>query len=197
MAARSDEHEAAPAMNHPPSLQMSHYEIRVADMASMLAFYTETLGFIITDRGTGPAGLVFLSRSANEHHQIVLNPNAQTGDSWRFDHVAFRVISLDDLRTYQTMLAETEHETVTHGTTWSVYFCDPENNRLEIFTDTPWYVEQPTRIPIDLAMTDDELHETSRRMFQSHPRFGPYSAWLRAHRSAIAPGTDPTDPNPS
>lgn len=169
---------------------MSHYEIRVADLAPMLAFYTETLGFVITDRGADANGLVFLSRSAHEHHQIVLNPDSRNGDDRRFDHVAFRVPSLNDLRSYQAMLADTEHETVTHGTTWSLYFFDPEENRLEIFCDTPWYVEQPTRLPIDLAVTDDELHQNSRRILRSLPGFTPYSTWLRTHRSDIAETTN-------
>lgn len=165
---------------------MSHYEIRVADLALMLSFYTKTLGFIITDRGAGTEGLVFLSRSAREHHQIVLSPDVQNGDSQRLDHIAFRASSLGDLRSYQTMLADTPHETVTHGTTWSLYFLDPERNRLEIFADTPWYVQQPTRLPVDLAATDDELLETSRNMLRPLPGFRSYSTWLRAHRSEIA-----------
>lgn len=175
------------SVSRPPSLQMSHYEIRVAELAPMLTFYTETLGFVITDQGAGADGLVFLSRSAQEHHQIVLNPSIQNGDTQRLDHVAFRVQSLEDLRTYQAMLADIEHETVTHGTTWSLYFFDPESNRLEIFVDTPWYVEQPTRLPIDLSLSDGELHETSRRLIQTRPGFLPHSTWLRAHGSAIAP----------
>ncbi len=174
-----------------PNLQMSHYEIRVADLTAMLNFYIETLGFVITDRGAGTDGLVFLSRSPHEHHQIVLNPDPQNGDTRRLDHVAFRVPSLDDVRIYQTMLADTDHESVTHGTTWSLYFSDPERNRLEIFTDTPWYVEQPTRLPISFAVTDDELRENSRRMLQSLPGFTPYSTWLRAHRSEFTESTNP------
>ena len=30
-----------------------------------------------------------------------------------------------------------------HGNAWSVYFRDPEGNRIEIFCDTEWYIEQP------------------------------------------------------
>jgi catechol 2,3-dioxygenase len=38
----------------------------------------------------------------------------------------------------------------THGNAMSIYFRDPEGNRLEVFMDTPWYCEQPLREPIDL-----------------------------------------------
>lgn len=34
----------------------------------------------------------------------------------------------------------------------SIYARDPEGNRLEIFIDTPWYVDQPMRVPVDFGL---------------------------------------------
>jgi catechol-2,3-dioxygenase len=167
-----------------PMLEMSHFEIRVQDLTRMLTFYTETLGFVITDRGTGPDGLIFLSRSRDEHHQVVLNPAPDGhGDPMRIDHIAFRVSTLSGLRAFRSRLAASVGvETVTHGTTWSLYFHDPEHNRIEIFTDTPWHVEQPTRLPVSLDVDDARLHETSRELIQPLPGFASHEAWAAQHR---------------
>lgn len=27
-----------------------------------------------------------------------------------------------------------------HGNAWSIYFADPEGNRIELYTPSPWYV---------------------------------------------------------
>jgi hypothetical protein len=34
---------------------------------------------------------------------------------------------------------------------------DPEGNRIELFVDTPWYVQQPLRIPMDMNLPDPAL----------------------------------------
>ncbi len=46
---------------------------------------------------------------------------------------------------------------ICHGNAWSVYFQDPEGNRIEMFCDTPWYVPQPLGFKIDLDKPEDEL----------------------------------------
>ena len=59
-----------------PEMSFGHIGINVADMEPMVKFYTEILGFKLTDRGKGGGAngpeLVFLSRDPEEHHQIVL-----------------------------------------------------------------------------------------------------------------------------
>ena len=63
------------------SYTVSHFEIRARDRAAMEKFYTEVLGFIVTDRGLltpAPAGAradLPVSHSPDEHHQIVLIPS--------------------------------------------------------------------------------------------------------------------------
>ena len=46
---------------------------------------------------------------------------------------------------------------VSHGNALSVYFLDPEGNRIELFVDTPWYCKQPMRIPMDMNLPDEKL----------------------------------------
>src|SRR5271156_3628619 len=126
------------------SYTVSHFEIRARDQKAMEKFYTEVMGFIVSDRGlltAGPAAgreLIFLSHSPDEHHQIVLIPSvAKAASGSGIGHVAFRVDSLDEVRrVYEKVrvLPRARPEPVSHGNTWSVYFRDPEGNRIEVFT---------------------------------------------------------------
>ncbi|MFQ5974429.1 MAG: VOC family protein, partial [Alphaproteobacteria bacterium] len=124
---------------------LSHFELKVRDMARMEDFYTRVLDFVVTDRNPPNAHpMVFLSADPGEHHQIVLT-GAGDGEfrAGSLDHLAFRVDGLGALRQKHALLGndlDRSVETVSHGTTWSIYFRDPEGNRLELFADTPWYV---------------------------------------------------------
>lgn len=152
------------------SYTVSHFEIRAHDQRAMENFYTEVLGFIVSDRGrltAGPAAgreLIFLSHSPEEHHQIVLIPSDVTDQGGGIGHVAFRVDSLDEVRgVYEKVraLPFTRPEPVSHGNTWSVYFRDPENNRIEIFTQTPWHTTQPCRFDVNYDHDDAALNEAT------------------------------------
>jgi catechol-2,3-dioxygenase len=66
----------------------------------------------------------------------------------------------------------------THGNAISIYFRDPEGNRLEVFMDTPWYCEQPLREAIDLDQNDDIVMAQSETLARSRPRFQSRAEWL-------------------
>jgi catechol-2,3-dioxygenase len=53
-----------------PSVSLSHIELYVRDVESVERFYTDCLGFVVTDRGKGDEGMVFLSRNPNEHLEL-------------------------------------------------------------------------------------------------------------------------------
>jgi catechol 2,3-dioxygenase len=171
------------------SFAVSHLEFRVRDAAAMETFYTGALGFVVTDRGEGPDGMVFLSRSPDEHHQIVLNPvGDKAGEPDRLDHVAFRVDTLADLRRLHRALEAADAarlETVSHGNTWSIYFLDPEGNRLELFVDTPWHVDQPVRFPVDLSLPDDMLAAATEAEIRKRNGFRGIDAWRNEHKERI------------
>jgi catechol 2,3-dioxygenase-like lactoylglutathione lyase family enzyme len=152
------------------SYTVSHFEIRAHNQKVMEKFYTEVMGFIVSDRGlltAGPAAgreLIFLSHSPDEHHQIVLIPSDVTDQGGGIGHVAFRVDSLDEVRrVYEKVsaLSYTKPEPVSHGNTWSVYFRDPENNRIEVFTQTPWHTTQPCRFDVNYDQDDTALKATT------------------------------------
>ena len=157
---------------------LSHFELPVSDLASVEDFYVRILGFAVTDRGApGPGEMVFLSRDPSEHHQLVLRQAAGAGDRPRtVDHFAFRVGSLAALRgVHGELTAEPglAVATVSHGTTWSVYFQDPEGNRLEVFVDTPWHVDQPVRFEVDLTLPDDALTRATEAAIRDRSGFRP------------------------
>ncbi len=66
---------------------------------------------------------------------------------------------------------------VSHGNALSIYFLDPEANRVELFVDTPWYVEQPLRIPMDMSLADGELWAWAEREARRLPGFRPVEEW--------------------
>ena len=171
-------------MDQTPNLSLSHLELCVEDVHRMERFYTEVLGFVATDRGEGPGEMVFLSRSPDEHHQIVLSPGGD-GKPGVLDHIALRVDSLEALRRIHERLKARggdRFETVSHGTTWSIYIDDPEGNRVEVFTDTPWHVDQPVRFAVDLDLDEEDLARETLGRIRSLPGFGTVEAWREAHR---------------
>ena len=171
-----------------PSIALSHFELYVNDVACMEDFYTRYLGFVVTDRGAGPAGMVFMSRNPAEHHQLVLNPRPlESTTESPIDHISFRVDSLAHLRRFHESLTTSPArlQTVSHGTSWSVYFRDPENNRLELFTDTPWHVDQPCRFEIDFQLPDQSLIEFTCASIKDLPGFENVSNWRSTHAQLL------------
>ncbi len=171
-----------------PSIELSHFELYVADVEAMEAFYSRYLRLSVTDRGVGSGAMVFMSRNPGEHHQLVLNPVVSDIPVHSpIDHISFRLRSLTDLRRFHDSLSASpaELQTVSHGTTWSIYFRDPENNRLELFTDTPWHVNQPCRFEVDFALTNADLVEFTRQKIKELPGFRDVEDWRRMHAASL------------
>jgi catechol 2,3-dioxygenase len=178
-----------------PNLMFSHMGLSVKDIAKMEAFYTEALGFTVTDRGEA-AGmqLVFLSRNPFDHHQIVLatgrpdnipanTANAQFGAS--INQISFKLGTISDLRDVKERLEAWGAANLfpaNHGIAWSIYAHDPEGNNLEFFVDTDWYISQPFLIPLDLALPDGEIAKLTKEMCEKSEGYEPYGDW----RSRIA-----------
>lgn len=152
-------------------------------------FYTRHLGFVVTDRGEGKDGMVFLSRNPEEHHQLVLNPRPYKKPAESpVDHISFRIDSIAGLRVFNKTLqaSSAKLQTVSHGTTWSIYFQDPEGNRLELFTDTPWHVNQPCRFEIDFELSDEELLRFTENRIKELPGFRAIEDWRDLHSRSIS-----------
>ena len=121
---------------------IDHAAISVADLERSLKFYTEVLGLKISSReyqkpgveyfldcGTSLIGLIQGERSGEKH---LLQDGGLGGN-----HVSFRV-STKDFDRYAEEL-KTQAVTITYEKkrerSWSLYFLDPDGNKLEI---TAW-----------------------------------------------------------
>jgi catechol 2,3-dioxygenase len=167
----------------PESLTLSHMGLYVRDLDRMASFYKNVLGFTETDKGNlGPVQLVFLSRDPAEHHQIVLASGRPAEATYSVvNQLSFRVQDLPTLKyVHISALHEpdvTDMVAVSHGNAISIYFRDPEGNRLEIFLDTPWYCEQPVRELVDLSEPDGVIMAKSEALARSRPKFQSREVW--------------------
>ena len=169
----------APNLNH----ETAHAVLQVADVEALIEFYTDVIGFEVTDRGLlGPGSdreIVFLSQTARHHHQVAfIDGRAETGPSNNLNHVAFRSSgTLDDLRDLEERLREHPEvrgiRPLTHGNAWSVYFADPEGNGIEIFIDSPWHVPQPQGKPLDLSKSNEEIVAETEAAFAAEHELSP------------------------
>jgi len=187
------------ATNQKLPLSFSHMGMWVVSPEKLSDFYTRFLGFTITDRGhlPNPAGgeplnLVFLSRDPEEHHQVVLvsgRPNTDPPPFNTINQISFRTDSLQTLKEIYERLA-VEHDVseihpVTHGNAISIYFKDPEGNRLECFIDSPWYVSQPCREPVDFSEPEDVIWAKTEQLARELPGFCPRSEWVAKMRKLM------------
>ncbi|WP_397473266.1 VOC family protein [Pusillimonas sp.] len=191
---------AKPAVN----LKFSHMGLSVKNLSAMEDFYTNVLGFTVTDRGhAGGMQLVFLSRDPLDHHQVVLatgrpdnipanTANPQFGPS--INQISFKLGGLSDLRDIHERLLEYGGENIfpaNHGIAWSIYAHDPEGNNLEFFVDTDWYITQPFLIPLDLSQPDDEIHDLTKKMCEESEGFEPYTQWRARIAQKMTQFVDP------
>ncbi len=145
---------------------LGHVGLYCNDLARMRDFYSRVMGLTITDEDLD-RGICFLSADpAAEHHELAPARAKEAGQETRnVQQVSFKVKSLDDVRAFYHRLLDEGMKidrTVTHGIACSVYFYDPEDNRIELYYTTPYRIRQPLGQPIDLDRPDQELLDLSR-----------------------------------
>lgn len=174
------------------TLSLSHVGYFVTDVAKMVDFYTRFLKFVVSDRGDreGGGAIVFMTRDPKEHHQLVFaNGKPADLDFNIINQISFRVDSLATLREmYHALKNEpiTMLGTISHGNALSVYFLDPERNRVELLIDTPWYIPQPHRTPVDIDQPEDQLWSSIERQCRDTPGFMPRAQWYAEIEQKIA-----------
>ena len=175
-------------------IALSHFGIHVTDVDRMADFYTRVLGLLVSDRGpleNGPT-LVFLSRNPDEHHQLVLVSGRPAGGGYNVvNQISFKLPTLADLQAgYRRVRDEgvKEFRIVTHGNAWSVYFPDPEGNRVELFVDTPWHTPQPFAQPFDIEAPVEKILEETEAICRHRPGFVSRAEWrkIQVDRLAVA-----------
>ncbi|MBT5939190.1 MAG: hypothetical protein HOG95_04615 [Rhodospirillaceae bacterium] len=180
-------------MSSKPRAKLSHSAIFCKDVPEMLDFYTKVLGLIITDEGVHPTNGIhytFLSSDPIEHHEIVLVPGRPEKDDFSVtQQISFYVDTLEDVQVIKSR-AETAQATEIrprcHGNAWSVYFLDPEGNKIEVYTHTPWYVPQPYSDALDLDKPSDQIRQETEATCRANTGFmtaEDRSAELRARKA--------------
>ncbi|MBI3045092.1 MAG: VOC family protein [Betaproteobacteria bacterium] len=155
------------------------------------------LRFVVSDRGkTIEQGIdiVFMTRDPAEHHQLVIAAGRPADLTFStINQISFRVDSLQSLRElHERLQREPGVKTlgpVTHGNAVSLYFQDPEGNRVECLIDTPWHVPQPYRIPVDLSQSDEAILAKIEKDARATPGFKPMEEWKAEIARKIAAAT--------
>jgi len=179
-------------MTTSPPVSFSHFGIYVTDLARMEDFYTRVLGLLVSDRGQVPGGsdLVFLSRDPDEHHQIVLATGRPPGVEFNVvNQISFKLPALADLKAMHARARDEgmkQFRIVTHGNAWSVYFADPEGNRVEVFVDTPWHTPQPVVEPFDIEAPVEVIERETEALCRNRPGFMSREQWRAAQVTRMA-----------
>ena len=126
--------------------KLGHVVLNVSDLDRSVAFYTQVLGFSVSDvypADMVPGGMVFMRCNA-DHHGVALVGGAKTRPE-RADlhHLAFEVATLDEVLRARDHLRA--HGAIVDfagrrraGCQIAVEFRDPDGHRLEIY----WGVDQ-------------------------------------------------------
>lgn len=161
-----------------PKPRLTHMALFAQDLDKMVDFYTRVMGLTVSDRGgatSAPVQMVFMSSDPEEHHQFVLASGRPEYATFSVaQQISFLVNSLDELREMHERLTEEGmniNRTVTHGNAWSVYFDDPEGNRIELYAHTPWHVPQPHSHPFDIGLANDEIMKLTESHCRADPGF--------------------------
>ena len=179
-------------MTTSPPVSFSHFGIYVTDLARMEDFYTRVLGLLVSDRGQVPGGsdLVFLSRDPDEHHQIVLATGRPPGVEFNVvNQISFKLPTLADLKAMHARARDEgtkQFRIVTHGNAWSVYFADPEGNRVEVFVDTPWHTPQPVVEPFEIEAPVEVIERETEALCRNRPGFMSREQWRAAQVTRMA-----------
>ena len=154
----SPEVQALRAVETPDDLpfkvtKLGHVVLMVEDLKRSLHFYTQVLGFKVSDvypASMVPGGMVFL-RFNEDHHGVALvggrkDHAEQHGGQRNMHHIAFEVATLDEVLQARNHL-ERHGVTVDFngrrraGCQVAVEFRDPDGHRLEIYwglDQVPW-----------------------------------------------------------
>lgn len=172
-------------------MEVGHVGLYVTDIDRMLEFYQRVFGFAITDRNNNEKrSIVFLTADPTSHHQLVLVTGRPESEQHLMNQLSFRLKTLGELRRLYKRLVDDgvpDLEPLTHGIAWSVYFPDPDGNRVEAYVDTPWYITQPHRTTIDLLDSQEDIYARTEALCRNAPGFKPFAQWSGAITQDIAP----------
>ena len=178
-------------MSKLPDAQLGHIGIYAFDLEKMVDFYSRVFGLMVTDRGATGRGvdIAFLSRDPIEHHQIAIaSGRPKEAVHTTVQQISFRVPSLEALREYYPWLVKegvAKLDPRTHGNAWSLYFADPEGNRVELYCSSPWYVGQPFGESFDPTEPAEVIRAKTEAMVKQDPSCKPMEVWVAEMRKKM------------
>ena len=124
--------------------KLGHVQLRVADLERSKAFYRDVLGFRVAEQDP-KHGDLFMTLGEDFHTlDFSQHPSPKTGQGpsrpLGVAHIAFQVSSYQALReAYCTLLERGVpiDRAMDHVNQRSIYFLDPDGNRLEIYYEVP------------------------------------------------------------
>jgi catechol 2,3-dioxygenase len=141
---------------------LGHVVLRVTDRERAVRFYNGVLGLPLCARFDEQGLKMAFFTLGNHHDFAVMEVSGEGGaaspTAAGLEHVAFNIGStLDELREAKSQLDRAGIATtpIDHEVTQSLYFADPDGNRIEVYVDTSdvWRRE-PQRVaqlrPLDL-----------------------------------------------
>jgi len=138
MAVADNEHVESETVRVKPPAQLAHVLLKTTNLEEMIDFYVKFTGGKVAFRGKTIAFVAY----DEEHHRIAIGamPGTTPKDpkSSGLEHIAFAYDNLDDLvESYEQRkkLGITPFWCVNHGPTTSMYYKDPDGNKLETQVD--------------------------------------------------------------
>jgi catechol 2,3-dioxygenase-like lactoylglutathione lyase family enzyme len=127
--------------------RLGHFGIYAADAAEMTRFYSDLLGFRVTDhlfRDDGSAFGTFLTYNSDHHSMVLIDAEVGRARSENYDRgvtvnqISFQVSTLQEVVDANSALVD-EGAPVWRvgrdvpGSNWAVYFMDPDGHTVELF----------------------------------------------------------------
>jgi catechol 2,3-dioxygenase len=178
-----------------PRTEIGHVHLKVSDLERAIAFYTNALGFEITQRMGDSAAFV---SAGGYHHHIGLNtweshrgaapPRGTTG----LYHFAIRYPDRAALAEALVRLREARvplEGASDHGVSEALYLRDPDGNGIELYWDRPrseWPREQDGTIRMLTERLDlNELLAAATSARAGEPESSPYSPMTEQNRARL------------
>ncbi|HEX9443916.1 MAG TPA: VOC family protein [Candidatus Binatia bacterium] len=126
--------------------RLGHVVLMVSDLERSLAFYTQVLGFKLSDvypEEMQPGGFAFLRCGADHHAIALVGAGPGASKHAELHHIAFEVASLEEVfrvrdRLIEHQVALTFEGRRRAGCQISVEFLDPDGHSIEIY----WGLDQ-------------------------------------------------------
>jgi catechol 2,3-dioxygenase len=119
--------------------KLGHVHLKVVDLDRAINFYSQLLGFRVTER----VGTYCFLTYGDAHHELAIHsirgePTFPDKRSVGLYHFAIEVPSFDDFKRVYKLLRQSgvAVRPIDQGISKALYFDDPDGNGVEVFVDT-------------------------------------------------------------